>query len=53
MHVLCTLPQLFVWKEVDYGGMSEREKQLLVQEVNLLRGHVSVVFVLSEGHYQH
>lgn len=29
--------QLFVWKEVDYGGMSEREKQLLVQEVNLLR----------------
>jgi len=36
-YVLCALPQLFVWKEVDYGGMSEREKQLLVQEVNLLR----------------
>lgn len=29
--------QVFVWKEIDYGGMSEREKQLLVQEVNLLR----------------
>ena len=28
---------MFVWKEIDYGGMSEREKQLLVQEVNLLR----------------
>ena len=28
---------MFVWKEVGYGGMSEREKQLLVQEVNLLR----------------
>lgn len=26
-----------MWKEIDYGGMSEREKQLLVQEVNLLR----------------
>ena len=29
--------QVFVWKEIDYGGMSEKEKQLLVQEVNLLR----------------
>lgn len=29
--------QIFVWKEIDYGGMSEKEKQLLVQEVNLLR----------------
>ena len=29
--------QVFVWKEVGYGGMSEKEKQLLVQEVNLLR----------------
>lgn len=28
---------MFVWKEVGYGGMSEKEKQLLVQEVNLLR----------------
>lgn len=26
-----------MWKEIDYGGMSEKEKQLLVQEVNLLR----------------
>ena len=26
-----------MWKEVGYGGMSEKEKQLLVQEVNLLR----------------
>lgn len=29
--------KVFVWKEIDYRGMSEREKQLLVQEVNLLR----------------
>ncbi len=28
---------MFVWKEVDYHGMTEKEKQLLVQEVNLLR----------------
>ena len=43
----CTLPlqsclkdahiQVYVWKEVGYGGMGEKEKQLLVQEVNLLR----------------
>ena len=26
-----------MWKEIDYGEMMEREKQLLVQEVNLLR----------------
>ena len=26
-----------MWKEVDYRAMSEKEKQLLVQEVNLLR----------------
>jgi NIMA (never in mitosis gene a)-related kinase len=26
-----------VWKEMDYGSMSEMEKQLLVSEVNLLR----------------
>ena len=26
-----------MWKEIDYGGMTEKEKQLLVQEVNLLR----------------
>ena len=33
----CFAMQVFVWKEVGYGGMSEKEKQLLVQEVNLLR----------------
>lgn len=26
-----------VWKEMDYGSMSEAEKQMLVSEVNLLR----------------
>ena len=26
-----------MWKEISYGDMSEKEKQLLVQEVNLLR----------------
>ena len=26
-----------VWKELDYGSMSETEKQMLVSEVNLLR----------------
>lgn len=31
------VPQLMVWKEMDYGSMSEAEKQLLVSEVNLLR----------------
>ncbi|KAK7483555.1 hypothetical protein BaRGS_00025229 [Batillaria attramentaria] len=29
--------KLMVWKEMDYGSMSEAEKQLLVSEVNLLR----------------
>ncbi len=33
---MCT-PQVLVWKEIDYGGMTAKEKQLLVQEVNLLR----------------
>ena len=27
----------FVWKELDYGRMSEKEKQLIVSEVNILR----------------
>ena len=39
-HATATPPpnlQVFVWKEIDYGGMTEKEKQLLVQEVNLLR----------------
>lgn len=26
-----------VWKELDYGSMTEAEKQMLVSEVNLLR----------------
>uniref|UniRef100_A0A663LW74 non-specific serine/threonine protein kinase n=1 Tax=Athene cunicularia TaxID=194338 RepID=A0A663LW74_ATHCN len=28
---------ILVWKELDYGSMSEAEKQMLVSEVNLLR----------------
>ncbi|TYZ68461.1 hypothetical protein PybrP1_004320 [[Pythium] brassicae (nom. inval.)] len=29
--------QALVWKEVNYGQMSEKEKQLIVSEVNILR----------------
>jgi hypothetical protein len=29
--------QVLVWKELDYGSMTEREKQMLVSEVNILR----------------
>ena len=29
--------KLLVWKELDYGRMSEKEKQQLVSEVNILR----------------
>eukprot|EP00668_Euglena_longa_P003279 GGOE01003837.1.p1 GENE.GGOE01003837.1~~GGOE01003837.1.p1 ORF type:complete len:549 (+),score=94.59 GGOE01003837.1:92-1648(+) len=29
--------RLLVWKEVNYGRMSDKEKQLIVSEVNLLR----------------
>lgn len=29
--------KVLVWKELDYGTMSEGEKQMLVSEVNLLR----------------
>ncbi|XP_055966763.1 serine/threonine-protein kinase Nek2 [Sorex fumeus] len=29
--------KVLVWKELDYGSMSEAEKQMLVSEVNLLR----------------
>lgn len=29
--------KVLVWKEMDYGSMSEAEKQMLVSEVNLLR----------------
>lgn len=29
--------KILVWKEIDYGSMTETEKQMLVSEVNLLR----------------
>ena len=29
--------RVLVWKELNYGKMSEREKQMLVSEVNILR----------------
>eukprot|EP00052_Salpingoeca_macrocollata_P010528 m.81990 g.81990 ORF g.81990 m.81990 type:complete len:416 (+) comp17604_c0_seq3:187-1434(+) len=29
--------KVLVWKELDYGGMNEKEKQMLVAEVNILR----------------
>ena len=29
--------KILVWKELDYGQMSEKEKQQLVSEVNILR----------------
>lgn len=29
--------KVFVWKDMDYGSMTEGEKQQLVSEVNLLR----------------
>ena len=29
--------KVLVWKEINYGKMSEREKQLIVGEVNILR----------------
>jgi len=29
--------QIMVWKELDYGKMSDKEKQLVVSEVNILR----------------
>eukprot|EP01064_Diplonema_japonicum_P035541 TRINITY_DN7747_c0_g1_i1.p1 TRINITY_DN7747_c0_g1~~TRINITY_DN7747_c0_g1_i1.p1 ORF type:complete len:408 (+),score=82.64 TRINITY_DN7747_c0_g1_i1:58-1281(+) len=28
----------FVWKEMDFGKMNDKEKQLIVSEVNILRG---------------
>jgi NIMA (never in mitosis gene a)-related kinase 2 len=31
------LAQILVWKELDYGHMREKEKQLVVSEVNILR----------------
>ena len=35
--LLLFLLQILVWKELDYGIMTEVEKQMLVSEVNLLR----------------
>jgi len=29
--------QIYVWKEMDYGKMSDKERQMLVDEVNILR----------------
>jgi serine/threonine protein kinase len=29
--------RILVWKELNYGKMSEKEKQMLVSEVNILR----------------
>lgn len=29
--------QILVWKELNYGQMREKEKQLVVSEVNILR----------------
>lgn len=36
---------LFVWKEIDYGRLSEKEKAQLVQEVSILKGlnHPNIV----------
>ena len=31
------LAQICCWKELNYGKMSEKEKQMLVAEVNILR----------------
>ncbi|KAJ9449289.1 putative serine/threonine-protein kinase nek2 [Diplonema papillatum] len=30
--------KIFVWKELDFGRMTDKEKQLIVSEVNILRG---------------
>ncbi|NWU69144.1 NEK2 kinase, partial [Pterocles burchelli] len=37
--------KILVWKELDYGSMTEAEKQMLVSEVNLLRelNHPNIV----------
>jgi len=37
--------QIYVWKELDYGQMSDKEKQMLVDEVNILRelNHPNIV----------
>ena len=37
--------KILVWKELNYGKMSEKEKQMLVSEVNILRelNHPNIV----------
>ena len=37
--------RILVWKELNYGKMSEKEKQMLVSEVNILRelSHPNIV----------
>jgi len=37
--------QIYVWKELDYGRMSEKEKEMVVDEVNILRelNHPNIV----------
>src|ERR1700733_2540999 len=37
--------KILVWKELNYGKMSEKEKQMLVSEVNILRelNHAHIV----------
>lgn len=37
-NILNEWGKVLVWKEIDYGQMSEREKEMLVSEVNILRG---------------
>ena len=32
-----TRVQIFVWKQLDYGAMTEKEKHMPVSEVNILR----------------
>jgi len=36
---------IFVWKELDYGKMNEKERQHIVQEVNILQSlkHPNIV----------
>jgi hypothetical protein len=36
-NIACEHPQVLVWKEIRYGRMSEKEKSMLVSEVNILR----------------
>lgn len=40
-----TTGRIYVWKELDYGQMTDKEKQMLVDEVNILRelSHPNIV----------